>query len=249
MLIEQAAYASRWRPVCPGAKAAFALAGLIAAFVAATPAAALLVAALLALAAVAGAGVGLGLYLRVALPATGFLALSCLSLLVSLAGDGAGGIVWQLAPDAAPRIAELAARSLAALAAMLFLVLSTPLSDLIVLLRRLRVPEVLLDLMVLCYRMLFVFSEAFHDTLTAQQARLGFVSTRRSLHTLGLLAASLAAQVWLRARHLHLAAQARNGDGPLRFLPREFPAARRELRIALAAGLLLLALAWAGGRV
>lgn len=248
MLIEAAAHGSRWRPVCPGAKALFAAAGLIAAFVAATPATALLVAALLVLAAVAGAGIGLGLYLRIALPATGFLALSCLSLLVSLSGDGAGGIVWQVAPDALPRLAELAARSLAALAAMLFLVLTTPLSDLIVLLRRLRVPEALLDLMVLCYRMLFVFSEALHDTLTAQQARLGFATTRLALKSLGLLAASLAAQVWLRARHLHLAAEARNGGGTLRFLPRTYPAAAHELRLAAGASLLLLLMAWAGGR-
>ena len=243
MLIEQAAYASRWRPVCPGAKAAFALAGLIAAFVAATPAAALLVAALLALAAVAGAGVGFGLYLRVALPATGFLALSCLSLLVSLAGDGAGGIVWQLAPDATPRIAELAARSLAALAAMLFLVLSTPLSDLIVLLRRLRVPEVLLDLMVLCYRMLFVFSEALHDTLTAQRARLGHATARHSLRSLGLLVANLALQIWQRAHALHQAALARNGDGALRVLTPRYAHARRDTAWAAVAGILLIAAA------
>lgn len=248
MLIEQAAYASRWRGVCPGAKAVFALAGLIAAFVAKTPLLALLLTLVLALVTVLGAGIALSLYLRVAWPASGFLALSSLTLLISLSGDGQGGLVWQVAPSAVPQIAELSARSLAALAAMLFLVLTTPLSDLIVLLRRLHVPEVLLDLMVLCYRMLFVFSEAVQDMLTAQQARLGFVTTRRGLHSLGLLAASLAAQVWLRARHLHLAALARNGEGSLRFLPREYPEARRELGFATAASLLLVLVIWAGGR-
>ena len=59
-------------------------------------------------------------------------------------------------------MAEVGARSLAAL---LLLVLTTPQIDLIVLLRRLKTPEVLLELMVFCYRMLF-FSEATHDTLT-----------------------------------------------------------------------------------
>ena len=51
-------------------------------------------------------------------------------------------------------MAALSARSLAALAALLGLVLTTPLPDLLGLLRRLRRPDVLLDLMVLCYRML-----------------------------------------------------------------------------------------------
>lgn len=243
MRIERAAYASRWRSVCPGAKAGFALAAGVAAFVAATPAQALSVAALLAVLSTLGAGVPTWLYLRVALPASGFLALSSLSLLISLGSDGHGGLAWQLASDAGARIAELAARSLAALAAMLFLVLSTPLPDLIGLLRRLRVPEVLLDLMALCYRLLFVFSAALHDTLTAQQARLGHGSPRRRLRSISLLAASLAGQIWLRARALHQAAQARNGDGPLRFLPRRYPAAPRDLALAACASLLLLAFA------
>ena len=246
MLIDQAAYGGRWRRICPGAKATFALAGVIAAFIAPRPETACAVAIVLILSALFGAGTPPRLYLRIALPATGFLLLSSLSLLISLNGDGSGGIDWQLAPDALPRIAELAARSLAALAALLFLVLSTPLPDLIMLLRRLRTPEVLLDLMVLCYRMLFVFSEALNDTLIAQKARLGFVTYRRSLHSLGLLTASLTSQVWLRARCLHQAAQARNGDGPLRFLTDNYPTARRDLGFSLLGSLLLLGLAGFG---
>ena len=246
MRIEEAAYASRWRAVCPGAKAGFALAGSVAAFAAASPAQALAVAILLALLTWLGAGVALTRYLRIALPPLGFLALSSLSLMVSLGNDARGDLVWQLAADAGPRLAELTARSLAALAAMLFLVLSTPLPDLIALLRRLRVPELLLDLMVLCYRMLFVFTAALDDALIAQQARLGHGSPRRRLRSLGLLTASLAGQIWLRARTLHQAAQARNGDGPLRFVPRHYPGAARDLALAASGGALLLAFALSG---
>lgn len=236
MLIEQSAYANRWRQVSPAAKGSFALAGLAAAFLAATPAHGLGVMLLLAVGATLGAGVPLRLYLRVAAPPVGFLMLSCLTLIVSIRFDAAGQAAWQLAPDALPRIATVAARSLAALAALLGLVLTTPLPDLIALLRRLRTPEVLLDLMVLCYRMLFVFASAMQDTLTAQQARLGYCSTRQSLRSLGLLAANLAVQTWLRARGLHQAALARNGGGPLRFMTPDYPHAGRDQLVALGAG-------------
>lgn len=240
MLIEEAALSSRWRTVSPAAKAGFALAGGMAAFAAATPALALAVAATLTLVTWLGAGTPLTLYVRVALPATGFLALSSLSLLVALGDDGHGGLAWQVASDALPRIAELSSRSLAALAALLFLVLSTPLPELVNLLRRLGTPDILLDLMALCYRSLKVFSEALRDTLTAQQARLGHDSPRRRLRSLGLLTASLATQIWVRAHALHQAAQARHGDGPLRFLPRTYPAPRRDLAIAALVGTLLV---------
>jgi len=242
MLIEQAAYSNRWRRVTPVAKSCFALAGMIAALIAATPAVAATLAALLAGTTCLGAGVSWGLYLRVAAPAVGFLALSCATLLFSL-GAANGGLFWQIAPDALPGIAAVAARSLASLAALLGLVLTTPLPDLIGLLRRLRLPEVLIDLMVLCYRMLFVFSEVLNDTLTAQKARLGYTTGRQSLRSLGLLTANLTMQVWRRAHGLYLAAMARNCEGPLHFLAPEFVHAGRDTALAALAGSLLILLA------
>ncbi|HRC58164.1 MAG TPA: hypothetical protein PKU97_19705, partial [Kofleriaceae bacterium] len=56
--------------------------------------------------------------------------------LLSLVVGADGHLSWGLAPDAAPRIAAVAGRSLASLAALLLLVLTTPLPDLIGLLRR-----------------------------------------------------------------------------------------------------------------
>ena len=94
MLIEQAAYANRWRRVSPAAKASFALAGLVAAFVAATPAQAAGLALVLAVVACSGAGIAPGLYLRVAAPAAGFLALSALTLLISLDIGADGAMAW-----------------------------------------------------------------------------------------------------------------------------------------------------------
>lgn len=242
MLIERAAYGNRWRSVSPAAKGLFALAGLLAALLAGSPATAATIAGLLMLTTVFGAALPLALYLRVATPALGFLALSSLSLLFSLSVDATGHLSWQIAPAAATNIAAVSGRSLAALAALLGLVLTTPLPDLIALLRRLRVPDVLLDLMVLCYRMLFVFSTAIEETRTAQAARLGYSTPRRSLNSLGLLAAGLSVQVWQRARALHLAAESRCGSGTLRFLTPQFQHAGRDTVLAGLAGGLLLAI-------
>jgi cobalt/nickel transport system permease protein len=98
--------------------------------------------------------------------------------------------------------------------------------------------------MTLCYRMLFVFSEAVHDMHTAQAARLGYTTPRRALRSLGVLAANLTVQVWQRSQALHHAAMARNNDGPLLFLEPEYQGARASLATAILAGsgLILLAL-------
>jgi cobalt/nickel transport system permease protein len=230
VLIEQSAYANRWRAVAPGAKGLFALGALVAAFVVASrPAGGLLLASFVVAVTVFGAGVRAAIYARVAWPPLSFLLIGSLSLLVAVDLQNSSiGIHLQSQHEAFVVIA----RSCGALAAMLFLVTTTPLTDLIALLRRLKTPELLLDIMVLCYRVLFVFSEAVHDMQTAQAARLGYADTRRSLHSLGNLAANLLAQVWQRSRGLHQAALARNNDGPLRFLAPVHAHARRDTAIA-----------------
>lgn len=242
MLIEQSAYANCWRPVSPAAKGLFAVCGFIAAFAAGRPLAAVIVASLLAVVSVLGAGIRPTRYLRVAAPALFFLGLGSLSLAFSL-DAGNGTPVLRLVPTGLDKLAEVGARSLGALAALLFLVLTTPLIDLIALLRRLKTPELLLEIMVLCYRMLFVFSAAVHDTMTAQSARLGYASPRLAMHSLGELVANLTLQVWQRAHALDVAAQARNNDGPLRFLEPVFANTTRDCTIAALAGCGLIILA------
>lgn len=239
MLIETVAYASRWRSVAPAAKALFALAGVGAAWVAQSPAMLSLLAAVLVLTALLGARVPLRSYLAVALPPLGFLLLSCLTMLVGPGPDGA----WHWTTAMLPTIARTALRSLAMLAALLGLVLTTPLPDLLSLLRRLRTPELLLDLMVLCYRMLFVLRQAWDEGLTAQSARLGYRGWRHAWRSTGLLAGQLAVQVWQRAAALQMAAEARGYQGTLRFLPAAYPQARRQIALAASAGLFLLAVA------
>ena len=243
MMLERYAYANRWRHVSPAAKGLFALCGLTAVFAAASPRVAGSLALVLVAVTLAGTGMSLKNYLRVAAPALGFLGTSTVTLLFSLRMDGPSGPALHLAGTELPRVALVCTRSLGGLSALLFLALTTPMNDIIALLRRLKTPETLLDIMTLGYRMIFVFSEALHDMHTAQAARLGYASPGRALRSLGVLAANLTLQVWQRSLALHQAALARNNDGPLRFLEPEYPRARASLATAALSGGSLVVLA------
>lgn len=244
MLIEQSAYTNRWRRVSPAAKGLFSLCGLVAAFVAATPITACGIAATMGAVTVLGAGIPPERYLRVAAPALLFLSVSALSLAFSLKiGGSVGDVSLHLAQTEYAKVAQVCGRSLGGLAALLFLTLTTPLIDIIALLRRLKAPEVLLDIMVLCYRTLFVFSEAVHDTITAQPARLRYATVRLCMRSLGGLVANITVQVWQRSQALHLAAMARNNNGPLRFIEHAYPNSARDMCIAASSGTALIVLA------
>ena len=239
MRIDAAAYASRWQTVAPSAKAGFALAGVAAAWIAYRPVTLAVLAGLLVLVALAGARVPPRTYVGAMTAPLGFLLLSCATMLVTPGLDGD----WHWATARMPAVIRTALRSLAVLAALLGFVLCTPLPDLFALLRRLRVPESLLDLMALCYRMLFVFQQAWEEGITAQSARLGHRSLRSRWRSMGLLAGQMAVQVWQRAAALQAAADARAYQGQLRFLPAAFPNVRRQNLMALLASAALLALA------
>lgn len=239
MRIDAAAYSCRWEVVAPSAKALFALAGILSAWLASSAAMLGMLALLSVLATLAGARVPLRTYLAVALAPLGFLSLSCLTMLVTPTTGGG----WQWTPSLLPAVTIIALRSLAVMAAVLGLVLSTPMPDLLLLLRRLRTPELLLDMMALCYRMVFVLRQAWEEGSTAQAARLGHSGWRQSWRSMGLLAGQMAVQVWQRASALQAAADARAWQGSLRFLPASFPHARRQVALALLAGGTLLAMA------
>jgi cobalt/nickel transport system permease protein len=244
MLIEQLSYSNRWRRVHPAAKCVFTLCGMIAAFVASSPAIALLVAALLAAVTCRGARIPLRCYLRVASAPLLFLLVSGTTLAVSVGWQPHFPWLALSSNDSQLQAAlHVAGRSLVCLAALLFLALTTPLNDLIALLRRMGFPDVLTDLMTLCYRTLFVFLEATHDIVTAQSSRLGYATPRLALRSLGIMVAALTVQVWQRSQALQQAALSRANDGPLRFLTPTYPGGAGSILVGFTAGCALIILA------
>lgn len=245
MLIERCAYSNSWRRVSPAAKGLFTACGIVAAFLATSPRATIIPAFIMVATTVLGARVSLRQYIKVALPEMLFLIVGVATLAVSVSWDGHVRLRL-VGQNELEHIALICGRSLCSIAALLFLCLTTPMSDIIALLRRLRFPEVFLDIMTLGYRTVFVFLEVIHDTRTAQTARLGYATPRLAMRSLGILTANLTMHVWQRSTALHQAALARNNDGPLKFLAGEFHHPIRSVCAAAIGGCLLISLALTG---
>lgn len=242
MLIEQSAYTNLWRYVSPVAKGVFAFAGIVAAYLAKNPAVSFCIAALMVAVAILGARIPPFRYLRVAVPALGFLLISALSLAVSIRFHG---LIPSIIVEKSQYqlILQVCGRSLAGLTSLLFLALTTPLTQIIAMLRFFKAPQILLDIMVVCYRTLFVFSETVHDTITAQSARLGYATIQVSFRSLGALVANLTVDVWQRSCALNTAAMSRNSNGSFRFMGQSYNNSTRDLCIASAAAICMMVIA------
>ena len=166
------------------------------------------------LATVIGAGIPAAALARfVAVPGA-FLLTSVPFLVLSVSSSQ--GIAFS--PSGLETALRVVARSLAAISSMAFLTLTTPVIAWAPLLRRLGVPQAIVEIMLLIYRLIFVFAEQAVTASQAQAARLGYNGIRRSLHSLGLLVASLLERSLARMRRLEIGLAARNFDGELRVL-------------------------------
>ncbi|WP_295385734.1 cobalt ECF transporter T component CbiQ [uncultured Thiodictyon sp.] len=225
--IDQYAWTHRWRGHHPAERAVLAGGMLLIAITAPPLATAPLVVLAMAGATVAGAGVPLAAWLRVMTIPAGFLLLSLPFLAVSL--DLTDGVALTVSAAGAWLAVAVGLRSLAAVSALAFLTLTTPVAELVPWLRRVGVPQAVVEIALLIYRLLFILADCADATRHAQEARLGYSTTRRGIRSLGLLAGTLLTRALARTRRLEIGLAARGFEGELRVLASERTLSRPRL--------------------
>jgi cobalt/nickel transport system permease protein len=226
--IDQYAYTNRIRTVAPVQKAGLTVTVLLLCLLLNRPLVGLMAIVWLWALATFWAGLPGRVFGRVLLAEGIFLALSVVGVAVSvnLAPPTEPGWAWPIGPvwvSSSPAAGQtallLATRALGCAAALNFLALTTPLVDMVDLLRRLRLPPLLIDLMTLIYRFIFVLLESLERMHTAQASRLGYVGFRRGMVSAGLLASRLLIETYQRSQRLQVALEGRGYNGQLRVLP------------------------------
>ncbi|MDO5498796.1 MAG: cobalt ECF transporter T component CbiQ [Propionibacteriaceae bacterium] len=240
LVVDQAAWASRWRERSVGDKALLCL-GLLGVAVAApgwlVPVVILVACCGLAL---GPAGVRPGLWFGVLAAPAAFLVTAAASVALVLGGEGG---LLSVTAESLARAGTVLARGAAGTAAVLLLACTTPMVDVIGGLQKLRVPEPLLDIAALTYRLLFVLADVAVTVRRAQAERLGHDGFRRSLRSTALLASALLVRSWDRANRLTEGLAGRGFEGSLRTLPRPLRHSRAFVTLSLLGLAALAALA------
>lgn len=252
MHIDTFAYSNRWRQVHPGEKAIFSLGCLTAALFSQSALIPSIIAVIMISITILGAGIPWQGYLRLAAFPAIFLFWSCLALAISFSGGElplADFPALQLSISLNRKgvsQAELAlVRSLAATLSLLFLALTTPMTEIMGLLRSLGTPKLFIELMTIAYRQIFIFLEIAGQIRAAQEARLGYTSTKAAMKSLAKMGANILLSTLTRARHNHQGLLARGYGDELLFLsPRQNWSIRNLLGAGIA-GIVLIALALA----
>lgn len=89
-------------------------------------------------------------------------------------------------------------RVIASMSASFFLALTTPLIDIIKVLKKLHIPSIIIELLVLTYRFIFIFLEESREIYLSQEIRFGYSNFKNALKSSSLLIRSLFLRVLLR---------------------------------------------------
>ena len=119
--------------------------------------------------------------------------------------------------------------AMAAVSCLYFLSCNTPVTDILGVLKKLKCPKLLIELMLLIYRYIFILLDCAHAISVSQKARLGNMTFRQSLHSFGQLVSALFVRAVRRSGILYDAMESRCYDGELRLLSEDLPPKKGEL--------------------
>ncbi len=88
------------------------------------------------------------------------------------------------------------ARVFGGMCALFFISLTTPMTDLFGIMKKLKVPDLFIDLSMIIYRYIFIFMEKARQIYLAQQMRLGYTRPREALHSYSMLFGSIFITSW-----------------------------------------------------
>jgi len=178
----------------------------------------------------------IGQFLRLFIIPGSFLALSTLTIVANISSvplDGYAiflGSYYLTGSKASICFGlRLGVTALSALSCLYFLSLSTTMTDILSVLKKLHFPEILIELMLLIYRFIFVLWEGASTMLISVKARLGDQSLKKVLTSFGFLAAGLLVRSMKRARDLYDAMEARCYTGHIFVLDETNPAKTKEI--------------------
>lgn len=133
-------------------------------------------------------------------------------------------------------------RVIGSMSALLFIALTTPMTDLFVVMRKVGIPDFVIDLAMIIYRTIFFLMDQVRQIHNAQVMRLGYSGWRESINTFSMMCGAAFITSWDAGDDLIRAMDARCYNGKFALLGENRPVELRPLA-ALAAFLLVASVA------
>ncbi|MHC1685789.1 MAG: cobalt ECF transporter T component CbiQ [Clostridiaceae bacterium] len=138
--------------------------------------------------------------------------------------------------------AKIFFQALGSVSCLYFLTLSTPVFEILAVLRRLKIPKLFVELMGLIYRFIFILLEVANMIFISQSCRLGYSSIKLSYNSLGKLITSLFITSYKRSQDIYTSMESRCYVDEINLLEENYKTSLKNIVfiILLEAGLIII---------
>jgi cobalt/nickel transport system permease protein len=221
--IDQYAYINSYRNIHPIEKGLFTFIFLLFCLLTKNVAVAIFTFFVMSVAIVLGAKIPFTYYIKLLLLPSIFLLTSVFTILISVAPanmeliDSAlimkiGSWRFYFSYTKYKVVIKLIFTVIASVSCMYFFILTTPIQQIVWLLKMLRIPALFVELILLTYRFIFVLLDKMVEIRIAQSSRLGYRTYRNAISSLGQLLVCLLIKSIRTAKEVHIAMETRGGE-------------------------------------
>ncbi len=252
IVIDKLCYLSKLRYVNPIEKFAFAVLTLIFLVVSRSIAMGVMVLILNGYLTVRLGGIPSRRYVHLMVVPLTFIVLSILAIIINISkvpleafAIPVGSYYITSGWDNIMRCLQLVVTAMSSVSCLYFLALNTTMTDILGVMRKLYCPKLMCELMLLIYRFIFVLLDTAYHIKTAQTARLGYGTYKKSLNDFSSLVQTLFIRSMKKSNALYDSMEARGYDGEINVLEENYPISKRNvLLITLFESALLLMVIW-----
>jgi len=251
LMIDELAYASPLRKLSPKLKMLFGALPLVLCLGLDSVIISFVTGAVMAVIAITVSKISLKKYLKLLLIPFSFLVMGTVTIVVvrypqgteMLTGVSVGNYIYGVTGVSLQFGLSIILKALGAISCMYFITVNTPMNDILAALRTMKVPPLLVTLMELIYRYIYVILDESHKMRIAQNSRLGYVSFKASIRSLGVLAGTLFLRAYLRSDRIYAALESRGYDGNFKTLMPVFSGSKKMVLCMVVFNALLVAIA------
>lgn len=108
------------------------------------------------------------------------------------------------------------ARIMGGFSCVAFLALTTPMTELFIILEDIKIPKIVIELAMLMYRYIFVFLDEAINMYHSQETRNGYSTLKKSYKSMGMLISNLFIKTWIKGEQTYIAMESRCYDGSIK---------------------------------
>ncbi|MBF0363459.1 MAG: cobalt ECF transporter T component CbiQ [Oligoflexia bacterium] len=253
-LISDQSYNSSWRFIHPMEKIIFVSLAMLSSLIAKSPYPPLIVALITTIIAITLAKIKLGLLGKLLTVPLGFVLIGSLTILLTFSKTDTDIVAHQIIPlikvtkhyqislfyPGIFLVIKIIANFLGCATSLLLLILTTPITDIIYFLKIIKIPNLLLELLILSYRAIFILLDTCSKIYTAQSSRLGYNGVISSFRSFASLTFGILTKSLKRTHTSWLCMLSRGYQDEIDLLSFDHRVSIRNLIIATSIGLLFL---------